>query len=40
LIEAELMELDYRSSVRRFNLVKINADRSHIVESKEFKLSE
>jgi 2'-5' RNA ligase len=40
LMEAERMELDYRSSVDRFHLVKINDDRSRIVESNEFRLGE
>jgi 2'-5' RNA ligase len=38
LEEAERMELNYTSSVDRFHLVKINDDRSRIVESTEFLL--
>lgn len=38
LIEAERMELDYRSYVDRFHLVKISDDRSQIVATREFLL--
>jgi len=39
LREAERMELDYRNSVDRFHLLKINGDRSRIVGSRAFRLS-
>jgi 2'-5' RNA ligase len=38
MMEAERMELDYQSYLDRLHLVKINDDRSRIVQSKEFLL--
>ena len=38
LLEAERMELEYNSYVDRFHLVKINDDRSRIIQSNEFPL--